>query len=57
MVKYPMKCEICGAEIKRGIMDKVRGTYIRRGKKLVPICPNCQKEGEASIKEKMSGKI
>jgi ribosome-binding protein aMBF1 (putative translation factor) len=52
-----IKCEICGAEIKEGILGKIRGTYIVRGKKKVPICKNCQKEGEDAIKEKLQGKL
>ena len=52
-----MDCEICGAEIKSGVMKKIRGTYIKSGKKLHPVCSNCQKEGEAALREKLRGKV
>lgn len=52
-----MDCAVCGVELKKGIMDKIRGTYIKDGKKLRPVCPNCQKEGEDKLKEKLGKKI
>ncbi len=52
-----MECEICGAEIKTGIMKKIRGTYIMDGKKKHVVCNNCQKEGEAAIKEKLGKNV
>ncbi len=48
-----MDCAVCGAEVKKGQLEKIRGTYIKAGKKLLPVCPNCQKEGENAIKERL----
>jgi hypothetical protein len=50
-------CAICGSELKKGVMDKVRGTYIKSGKKLRPVCAKCQKVGEDKIKEMLAGKV
>lgn len=52
-----MDCEICGAEVKTGPTGKIRGTYLKKGKKLYPVCSACQKEGEEALKEKLGGKI
>jgi hypothetical protein len=52
-----MKCEICDAEVKEGKLGKLRGTYIMKGKKKIPVCNNCQKAGEGTIKEKLGGKL
>lgn len=52
-----MKCEICGVEIKTGTMDKIRGTYIKSGKKMHAVCSNCQKEGEEKAAEKIGRRI
>lgn len=35
-----MKCDLCGNKIETGILDKIKGTYIK--KKI--ICSNCQKK-------------
>ena len=52
-----MDCEICGAEIKTGIMGKLKGTYLTEGKKHHAVCSSCQKEGESALKEKLKGKV
>ena len=38
-----MQCQICGEAIKETFLKKIRGTYVRVGKKLFPICSKCQK--------------
>jgi hypothetical protein len=48
-----VKCEVCGVGIKTGIMDKMRGTYIKKGGKLYPVCNRCQKEGEGELRGKI----
>ena len=52
-----MKCEICGAEIKKGVMEKIKGTYIKKGRKLYPVCSQCQKGGMEAVKEKLGKRI
>ncbi len=44
-----MKCTICGEKIETGILDKVRGTYIK--KKIV--CSACQSKYKDKILEKI----
>jgi len=48
-----MECSICGAEIKKGMLEKIKGTYIKKGGKLHPICSDCQKKGEDDAREKL----
>jgi uncharacterized protein with PIN domain len=38
-----MKCELCKAEIRTTFLGKIRGTYLRRGKRKLAICFQCQK--------------
>ena len=52
-----LECAVCGSEIKKGVMEKIRGTYINDGKKLRPVCSKCQKAGEAALKEKLGKKV
>jgi ribosome-binding protein aMBF1 (putative translation factor) len=52
-----VECEICGSEIKTGVMKKIKGTYIKGGKKLHAVCSNCQKQGEEAIKDKLGKRI
>jgi len=52
-----MKCEVCGVEIKTGVMEKIGGTYIKKGKKLYPVCSQCQKGGIEMVKEKLGKRI
>ncbi|MCW1296520.1 MAG: hypothetical protein OH319_02465 [Candidatus Parvarchaeota archaeon] len=47
-----MKCEICGREIEKVFLGKIKGTYFRFGKKLKAVCSNCQKS-EKNLKEKL----
>jgi len=35
-----MKCSLCSAKIETGILDKVKGTYVKKK----PVCPECQKK-------------
>jgi len=46
-----MKCSICGEKIERTFLGKIIGTYIKEGKKLIPICSKCQKEQQKIKKE------
>ena len=39
-----MKCEVCGEKVEQTFLEKIRGTYITKGKKRIPICINCQKK-------------
>lgn len=48
---------MCGAEIKTGVMGKLRGTYIKKDKKSYSVCRDCQKQGESAIKEKLGKRI
>jgi len=48
-----MKCSVCGGEIKEGILEKIVGTYIKKGGKLYPVCNKCQKGGEKNLKDKI----
>lgn len=47
-----MKCEICGKEIEKVFLDKIKGTYFRYGKKLKAVCSICQKK-EKNLKERL----
>ena len=44
-----MKCEICGEKIELGILEKIKGTYIK--KKVV--CSSCQ----SKFKDKLSDQL
>jgi len=37
-----MKCFKCNKEIETTFLGKIKGTYIREGKKLKAICNECQ---------------
>lgn len=37
-----MKCFKCNKEIETLFLGKIRGTYIREGKKLKAVCNECQ---------------
>ncbi len=52
-----MKCEICGSEIKTGVMDKIKGTYVKKGGKLYAVCADCQKGGADKIEEKIGKRV
>lgn len=39
-----MKCSICNKEIKKIFLNKIQGTYIKKSKKMYPVCSNCQKK-------------
>jgi len=49
------ECAVCGSEIKKGVMEKIRGTYIKSGKKRHVVCSKCQKVGEEELKKKLMG--
>ena len=50
-----MKCEICNKKIELTFMNKIVGTYFKKGKKKKPICPECQKKfSESEIKQKLN---
>lgn len=38
-----VKCEICKEKIEETFLDKIKGTYFKKGKKLKPVCQTCQK--------------
>lgn len=38
------KCTECGEKIQETFLGKIKGTYLREGKKLQAICTNCQKK-------------
>ena len=44
-----MKCSLCGEKIETGILDKIKGTYVK--KKLV--CNNCQKKYKDKLIEQL----
>ena len=44
-----MKCSICGEKIETGILEKIKGTYIK--KKIV--CSSCQ----SKFKDKLTEQI
>lgn len=46
-----VKCEVCGEKIENLFLDKIAGTYIKKGKKLKSICSNCQRKLGNKIKE------
>ncbi len=52
-----MKCEICGSEIKTGVMDKIKGTYVKMNGKLRPVCASCQKAGMEVVEEKLGKRV
>ena len=39
-----VKCEKCNNKIEELFLGKIKGTYIKEGKKLKAICSNCQKK-------------
>jgi len=47
-----LKCSKCGEKIEQLFLNKFKGTYLRDGKKLTPICSNCQIKQAKSIKTK-----
>jgi len=48
-----MKCASCGEKIQELFLEKVRGTYLVKGKKKVAICSQCQqKESIDSLRKK-----
>jgi len=52
-----VKCEICGSEIKTGIMGKIKGTYVKRGGRLYAVCADCQRAGVEKIEEKIGKRV
>ena len=38
------KCIVCNEKIDITFLEKIKGTYIRKGKKLEAICSNCQRK-------------
>ncbi|MEK6937350.1 MAG: hypothetical protein AABW58_04740 [Nanoarchaeota archaeon] len=44
-----MKCSLCNEKVDTGILEKVKGTYIK--KKLV--CSNCQKKYKDKLTEQV----
>ncbi|HLC86355.1 MAG TPA: hypothetical protein VJG30_03655 [Candidatus Nanoarchaeia archaeon] len=38
------KCSICNENIEKTFLDKIIGTYIKKGKKLEAVCSNCQRK-------------
>ena len=44
-----MKCSICNEKIETGILDKIKGTYVK--KKL--ICSNCQRKFKDKLIEQI----
>jgi len=50
-----MKCEICGKKIETTFMNKIVGTYYKKGRKKKAVCPACQKaNSEKEIREKLN---
>ena len=39
-----MKCDLCGGKIETHFLEKIKGTYIKKGGKLKIVCPACQKK-------------
>ncbi|HLC72871.1 MAG TPA: hypothetical protein VJH37_04790 [Candidatus Nanoarchaeia archaeon] len=39
-----MKCASCGEKIQELFLEKLRGTYLVKGKKKIPICHLCQQK-------------
>ncbi|MBS3153135.1 hypothetical protein J4426_01035 [Candidatus Woesearchaeota archaeon] len=37
-----VKCEVCKSEIEKTFLNKIKGTYMRIGKKQKIICNTCQ---------------
>lgn len=52
-----LECSVCSSEIKKGVMEKPRGTYIKSGKKMYLVCSKCQKVGEENLKDKIGKKL
>lgn len=48
-----MKCGNCSETIKTVIMDKIKGTYLVKGKKKIPLCSECQKQDLEKIRKKL----
>lgn len=44
-----MKCSLCNEKIETGILEKIKGTYVK--KKLV--CFNCQKKFKEKLVEQV----
>lgn len=44
-----MKCSLCGNKVDTGILDKIKGTYVK--KKV--ICSDCQKKFKDKLLEKV----
>jgi len=38
-----MKCTICNNKIETTFLEKIRGTFIGKGKKKKAVCSECQK--------------
>jgi redox-regulated HSP33 family molecular chaperone len=39
-----MKCDICREKVETLFLEKIKGTYIGKGKKKKVICQHCQKQ-------------
>lgn len=39
-----LKCDICKKKIETTFLEKIKGTYVKKGKKLKAICPSCQRK-------------
>ncbi len=48
-----VKCEVCGERVETLFLDKISGTYIKKGKKLKAFCSNCQRKLGNKLKEEI----
>jgi len=42
-----MKCSLCNNKIEEGILDKIKGTYVKKK----PVCSSCQKKYKEKLIE------
>ena len=49
-----MKCDLCKEKVETLFLEKIKGTYIGKGKKKKVVCQRCQKQYSfEEIKEKL----
>lgn len=48
-----MKCDFCGNEIGESFLGKIKGAYVRVGRKRKIVCSECQRKYKDKIKERL----
>ncbi len=49
-----MKCAICGKEVEKTFLEKIRGCYVHKNGKTYVVCSDCQKKYKNNYQEIIS---